>query len=133
MTDRKHVLPGGGTRSEEAPPYHLVPHAGAKRTAKRFGLGAEKHGAWNWIESVQTEEDAAAWANEAYNHMLEHAMKMAQEEDTEDDHLGAIGWAQSVLCYIEEKFGIPWTLLAVHDGHETRWTPKPRTSKKGSK
>lgn len=117
------TLPGGGTRSESAPRYHLVPRAGVRRTAQRFGLGEEKHGAFNWLQSCQTEEDAKVWADEAYNHMMEHATKMAQEIDTyEDDHLGAIGWAQSVLCYIEERFGKPWTQLALAKGQKTRWT-----------
>lgn len=110
--EEKHVVQGGGTRSEKAPPYHLVPPQGPRRTALRFGLGAEKHGEWNWTKSCQTEQDAARWAIEAYNHMMEHIAKMLSGRFPEDDHLGAIGWAQSVLCYIEEKFDKKWTQLS---------------------
>jgi hypothetical protein len=109
--DSKYALPGGGTRSEKAPPYHLVPREGLRRTAKRFGFGAEKHGEWNWLKSTETRELAAGWATEAYNHMMEHAMKMAAGLDPDDDHLGAIGWAQTVLCFIEEKYQCKWTDL----------------------
>lgn len=110
--DKKlHTLPGGGTRSEKAPPYHLTPTAGYRRTALRFGLGAEKHGANNWLKSLTTEEDAAAWCAECFNHMLEHIRKMHAGIDPEDDHLGAIGWAQTVLCFVEEVYGKPWTHL----------------------
>lgn len=120
---RLHTLPGGGTRSEAAPPFHLVPRAGYRRTAKRFGLGATKHGDYNWLESCNTEEDASVWANEAFNHMMEHATKMSQQIDMDDDHLGAIGWAQSVLCYLEERYKKPWTQFGVPTEAEgaTRW------------
>lgn len=123
MPKELHVVSGGGTRSESAPPFHLVPRAGIRRTALRFGLGAEKHGDYNWLESCDCEEDAAEWANEAYNHMMEHALKMSQQIEMEDDHLGAIGWAQSVLCYLEERYNKPWTQLGVPEEAEgaTRW------------
>lgn len=111
MTITKHVSPGGGTRSEQAPAYHLVPRAGIRRTALRFALGARYHGPENWKKSCESEEDALEWCQEAFNHLIEHAMKMSNGVDLSDDHLGAIGWAQSVLCYCEEKFGKPWTLL----------------------
>jgi dATP/dGTP diphosphohydrolase len=107
----RYVLTGGATRSEKAPAYFLIPGEGLRRTALRFGLGAEKHGPWNWTRSVQTEENASAFAQEAYNHMMEHIRKMVAGIELDDDHLGAIGWAQSVLCYIEDRFKKPWTQL----------------------
>lgn len=111
MAEELYKLPGGGTRSEKQPPYHLVPPEGAERTALRFGLGAEKHGAFNWMQSIQSEADALSWAREAYNHMISHAQKMAAGTHPDDDHLGAIGWAQSVLCHIEAKYKKLWTSL----------------------
>lgn len=109
--ENKLVVSGGGTRSEKMPQYHLVPREGFSRTAKRFGLGAEVHGEWNWLKSIQNEHDARLWAEEAYNHMLEHMTKMASGLFPDDDHLGAIGWAQAVLCHIEEKYKKLWTSL----------------------
>lgn len=106
-----HTVQGGGTRSEKAPPFHLVPREGFRRTAQRFGLGAEHHGPWNWMQSIQTEEDAYAWCVEAYNHMMEHALKMVSGDCPDDDHLGAIGWAQSVLAHCEAKYKKLWTSL----------------------
>ena len=110
--EKKVTLSGGGTRSAGAAPLHLVPREGFIRTAQRFGLGAEKHGAENWRRSIRNEEDALAWARMAYDHMMEHALRMATGDFPDDDHLGAIGWAQSVLCHIEEKYKKLWTSLA---------------------
>lgn len=107
-----HSLPGGGTRSEKAPAYHLVPGEGLRRTALRFALGAEKHGPEQWKKSVQNEHDAKLWAQECFNHMQEHALKMVSGDFPDDDHLGAIGWAQSVLCYIEATYSKLWTDLS---------------------
>ena len=107
----KYALPGGATRSEQAPAYHLVPPDGLRRIAQRFALGAKKHGEYNWERSIIKEEDAAAFAKEAYNHMLEHTMKMIGGRHVSDDHLAAIGWAVVVLAQIEAIHGKPWTQL----------------------
>ena len=124
----KHVVAGGSTRSEKAPGYHLVPSAGLRRTAKRFDLGAERHGPFNWMKSLENEKDARAFCEEAFNHGMEHMLKMQMGLDPQDDHLGAVGWMQSVLSYVEEKFGKPWTLLdrkvvdvTTHVDSEKRW------------
>lgn len=109
--EEKHVLPGGATRSEKAPPYHLIPREGQQRTARRFGLGAKKHGDWNWLKSLTCEADAAVFAYEAYNHGMQHMLKMAIDDDPEDDHLGAIGFMQAVLSNVEAVYGKPWTKL----------------------
>jgi hypothetical protein len=108
---KKYKLAGGTTRSEKAPAYHLVPPAGPRRTALRFGLGAEIHGAYNWLKSLSDETNARAFAEEAFNHMQEHMNRMAACVDPQDDHLGAIGWAQAALAHVEEVFGKPWTEL----------------------
>jgi hypothetical protein len=107
----KLILPGGATRSEKAPPFHLVPGDGLRRTALRFGLGAEKHGINNWKLCLETEENARAFADEAYNHMIVHTVKMNSGNFPDDDHLGAIGWCVFVLSYIEAKYCKPWTDL----------------------
>jgi hypothetical protein len=110
--ETKYVLPGGATRSEKAPAFHLVPPYGARRTAQRFALGAEKHGVDNWKKSCEVgPRDARIFAEEAYNHMLQHALKMRNAEDPSDDHLGAIGWAVEVLAFIEAVYEKPWTEL----------------------
>ena len=108
MTKKQHRLASGVTRSKKAPPYHLVPPAGPRRTALRFGLGAEIHGDWNWLNGMKTEKDARAFCEEAFNHMQEHMHKMVAGHEPEDDHLGAIGWAQAALAYAEELFEKPW-------------------------
>lgn len=110
-TSNKHVLSSGATRSETKPEYHLVPLEGFRRTAQRFGLGAKIHGPENWRKALQTEATAKEWCDAAYDHMMDHALKMANHMESDDDHLGAIGWAQSVLCHVEAVFGKPWTEL----------------------
>lgn len=106
-----YTTPGGATRSEKASAFHLIPRAGLRRTAKRYALGAEIHGEFNWMLSLDTEANALVWAREAFNHGMEHMLKMANGIEPDDDHLGAIGWAQTQLAYIEEKFNCRWTDL----------------------
>lgn len=107
----KHELPGGATRSEQKPGYHLIPMEGLVRTAKRFDLGAEKHGPFNWMRSTHKEGDAYAFCASAYNHMMDHALRMRQGVDNDDDHLGAIGWAVMALSYVEAKWEKKWITL----------------------
>lgn len=104
-------LPGGGTRSKGSYPYHLIPPEGFRRTAERFAFGARRHGTDSWKKSIQCEADALVWARMCYDHMIEHALKMVTGAFPDDDHLGAIGWAQTVLCHIEAKYGMLWTSL----------------------
>lgn len=111
LKEEKIILPGGGTRSEGAAPFYLVPRDGLRRIALRYGLGAEKHGADNWKNSCSTEENALVWCRMCYDHMMEHMLKMQTGDFPDDDHLGAIGWAQTQLAYVEEKFGKLWTSL----------------------
>lgn len=113
--DVLYKLSGGATRSEKAPRYDLVPREGIRRIANRFELGAEKHGAGNWMLSLQNETDARQFCIEAYNHLLEHAQKMAGGENPEDDHLGAIGWAVTVLSFCEKTFQKKWTSIGIDE------------------
>lgn len=118
----KHQIEGGSTRSERAPAYHLVPPYGGRRVAARFALGAEKHGEGNWMKSIhESQQTAYAFCQEAYNHMMEHARKMAAGEDRGDDHLGAIGWAVEVLAYAEHVWDCLWTELMLIE----RGSPRP--------
>ena len=115
MSKDRLELAGGSTRSQKAPPYHLVPAAGPRRIAFRFGLGADVHGEGNWMKSIHDSEYSAyKFCREAYNHMIEHANRMASRTPNEvnfDDDLGAIGWAVCVLAYTEEYWRQPWTSL----------------------
>lgn len=114
---RKHAqeekidVAGGATRSAGAAPFHLVPRDGLLRIAQRYGLGAEKHGANNWMNGSNNEEDAFAWSCMCYDHMQEHMLKMQTGDFPDDDHLGAIGWAVTQLAYIENRYGKLWTSL----------------------
>lgn len=109
--ERKISIAGGATRSAGALPFHLVPRDGLRRIAERYGLGAEKHGANNWMNASNNEEDALRWAQVCYDHMMEHMLKMQTGDFPDDDHLGAIGWAQTQLAYIEARYSKLWTSL----------------------
>jgi len=107
----KFQLEGGSTRSEKAPPYHLVPREGLVRIAARFGLGADRHGEGNWQKSIhESESSARAFCLEAYNHMMEHALKLVPEWNVipHDDDLAAIGWAVCAIAYAESYWRKPW-------------------------
>lgn len=105
ITGEKFALPGGATRSEEAPAYHMRPPDGSRRAALRWALGAKKHGAHNWRRSLDTREHAAGFCIEAYNHMQEHMLKLNSRADLEDDHLGAIAWGVDAIAECERLYG----------------------------
>lgn len=109
------LLPGGATRSEVSLPYDLIPPSAIRALADRFRIGVGKHGEDNWKNSLDNRSNAYAFCKEAYNHLVEHCMKML--EGTPDEHgglgghLAAIMWGATVLIYAEEKFGCSWTEL----------------------
>lgn len=104
MTD-KYTLPGGTTRSEKAPDYTLIPVAGLDCIVKRFELGKEAHGDWQWLKSLDSRENAREFCREALNHLQSHHHKLLLEGTREDDHLGAIGWAVCALAYARAQYG----------------------------
>jgi hypothetical protein len=98
-------LPGGTTRSEKSPTFHLVPPEGARRIAKRFELGAAVHGTDNWKLALTSSDGRSAFARSALDHMHEHLLKLEAGEVPEDDHLAAIGWAVYALAFVEARYG----------------------------
>ena len=90
-----------------------MPPEGTRIIAQRFGVGAEIHGEYNWMESCNTPEDAFKFARGCYNHMIEHAIRMGSGDHDNDagGNLGAIGWAVYALAYIEAKYECHWTEL----------------------
>lgn len=116
-SDSGHRLQGvevasGARRSEKKPPYHLFPKHGLGRIAGRWQMGLEKYGKDNYKLSLQTRESAYTFAAEAFNHIIDHALNMANGLEPEEDHLGAIGWGVMYLAEVEERFGCRWTELA---------------------
>lgn len=126
MSEKLVEVTKGATRSEIAPAWHLVPPAGPRRVAIRYGLGAEVHGAWNWQNAAANEQSARAWCEQVYDHMIEHMAKMVSGVDPEDDHLGAIGWAVTQLCWFEDRFGCRWTHIGWR-GKEKAPSSEPST------
>ena len=103
--DSKYKLPGGATRSERAPDYSLIPVAGMECIVRRFELGRDTHGSWQWMKSLDTLENAQNFSLEAINHLYVHLASMLTDGTEKDDHLGAVGWAVCVLAYARAVYG----------------------------
>lgn len=107
-----HTFKSGARRSERMTDYSQIPRPGIKRIAQRFELGEKAYGRNNWKTALTTREDAYEFARDAFNHMMDHSLKLGNGLDyPTDDHLGAIGWAVVVLAHIEELYNCPWTEL----------------------
>ena len=106
-----YELPGGALRTSKKPGYHMIPAQGIRRIAERFSFGADRYGEDQWLESVEDADNARAFSKEVFNHMAEHLFEMSNSLDPKTDHLGAIGWAMTVLAYVEDVHGCPWTEL----------------------
>jgi hypothetical protein len=79
------VFNSGASSSEEKPRYDLIPHEAMTAVAKRFALGARTHGDRNYENGWND----AAFIRDRFNHLIEHAMRAANG-DTSEDHLGAV-------------------------------------------
>lgn len=100
------TLPGGSLREEIALPYFQIPPVFLRRLASRFRLGAEKYGsADQWKASAEDFTAVNAWATDAYNHIQDHLLSVA-EGRCDEDHLAAIAWGVSVLMYAEQYHGM---------------------------
>ncbi len=86
---------GGATRSKKVDGlrYDLISPIGLKRLAKRYHVGAEKHGARNWEKGVPKEI--------VINHMFGHLVKY-QEGNAFEDDLAAIAWNAFALMHYED-------------------------------
>ncbi len=104
-------LPGGALRNSIKPGYHMIPFQGVRRIAERFSFGATRFGEENWTKSVYNRDDARTFAKEVFNHMTDHVFEMSNSEDPDTDHIGAIGWAVTVLAFVEDVHGCKWTEL----------------------
>ena len=108
---KPYELPGGAQRSTQAPAFHLLRAVGLRRLARRFQLGATAYGDKNWLRSLERESDAAVFCREAFNHLMEHALKCSNGEEPFDDHLAAIMWGAQAIMEAEDKFKKRWIEL----------------------
>ena len=91
---------GSGARSsEEKPRYDLCPAIAYKRWAQRMGEGARSHGERNYQRGIVTD---AEFRRDRINHLVEHAVRYA-EGDRSEDHLAAVMANASMLMWGEEQ------------------------------
>jgi hypothetical protein len=105
------VFSGGSKREQKALAYSQIPQDALRRLAGRFSLGEIKYGRDNWKKSLETRDTARAFADDVYNHLMEHVLCLNDRGAVADDHLGGALWGLAALSYVETKFGCAWTEL----------------------
>jgi hydrogenase/urease accessory protein HupE len=90
------VFDSGAKSSELKPRYDLIPLEAQKREALRMAHGAMVHGENNYRQGVTD----PVFIRDRINHMIEHAMKYAAG-DTSDDHLAAVRCNAGMLCWLD--------------------------------
>jgi hypothetical protein len=83
----------GSTRSVMTERYDLISPVGLRRLARRYAVGAEKHGERNWERGQK--------AGVVINHMLKHLNDFSAG-DRSDDHLAAVAWGAFALMHFQE-------------------------------
>lgn len=80
----------GATSSENLPPYDLLPMNFLRRVAARFGLGAVKHGRFNYRKGLNDKEFIQDRLNHAFVHLKNAMDTIEAGEIFEDDDLAAV-------------------------------------------
>lgn len=119
----------GAKRSAEAPRYDLIPWAGLRRLALRYGMGAKKYGEFNWQKGLEDKE----FVNQFKAHLIEHVWAFLRDGCTLDDNLAAIAWGAFALMEVEERHG-HHAVYSQRDiegngkgGSDTQTSPDPRS------
>ena len=63
-TEQMHTFASGAKRSELKPRYDLIPSVALEALARRYALGAERYGEYNWQKGLPF--------NDVFNHMQDH-------------------------------------------------------------
>lgn len=92
------VFESGAKSTEEKPRYDLIPIKALEREAARMAHGARVHGENNY----QRGADDDGFIKDRVNHLIEHALKYATG-DRSDDHLAAIRCNAGMLIWIDER------------------------------
>jgi hypothetical protein len=91
------VFPSGAKSSEQKPRFDLIPFEALSREAIRMAEGAAAHGENNYRKGAGD----AAFIRDRVNHLLEHALRYAAG-DRSDDHLAAIRCNAAMLMWLEQ-------------------------------
>lgn len=94
LQEPKATFEGGSTRSEKSERYDLVPVEIDEALARRFGLGASKHGPHNW------KGGGADFIASCLNHLRGHYVSLMKNGPFHsDDDIGAMLWNAGVLAW----------------------------------
>ena len=106
----------GATRSKMDTAYHMIPREGMDAIARRFALGAKKHGEGNWKLGMPWK---VMW-DHVFAHMLklQERLERGERYDPEfhDDDVGAIAWAMIAMAYFECNADVPMPVREVFYG-----------------
>jgi hypothetical protein len=96
LAEEKATFEGGATRSAKEERYDLIPPEMDSAAARRFGLGAKKHGAKNW------QNGGAEFILSCLNHLRGHYNSLLTNGPWhEDDDIGAMLWNAGVLAWFK--------------------------------
>ena len=94
----KFVSDCGATSSKLKLRFDLVPEVFNVRIARRYTIGAEKHGEYNYRKGLTD----AKYLQERIAHLRQHLSDFLLNGNTNDDNLAAIGWCVSFLMEAEQ-------------------------------
>lgn len=92
------VFTSGASSSEVKPRYDLIPPEALLALGRRFALGAKVHGDRNYEQGWND----PTFILDRFNHLIEHAIKAANG-DRSEDHLGAVLCNAAMLIRLTEK------------------------------
>jgi hypothetical protein len=92
------VFKSGASSSEVKPRYDLIPPEALKALGQRFALGAATHGDRNYEKGAND----PVFVLDRFNHMVEHAIKAANGDQSED-HLGAVMCNAAMLIRLQAR------------------------------
>lgn len=96
-TEAKTAFEGGATRSQKSERFDLIPAEAELATARRFGLGAAKHGDRNW------QNGGADFILATINHLQAHLNSIKQGSPSSDDDIGAVLCNASMLAWFRQR------------------------------
>ena len=113
LEETKAAFEGGATRSEKQERYDLIPPELNDSAARRYGLGATKHGEGNW------KQGEVAFIKACINHAKAHESHLLRTcGKSDDDDLDAIVCNWGMLCWFRSNKPDMYAqaLKELHDG-----------------
>lgn len=95
INSSKEQYEGDSTRSKVGCRMDLIPGEGLLDIGQRFYLGSLIHGEQNW------KNGGKEFIKSVINHMEIHIQNFKAGLETQDDHIGAIGWAATALSWFK--------------------------------